>query len=448
MRKSSAVRALLGLQARLRPDVLFLSETHLCKATTENLKRRLLFDEVLVAESDGRSGGLVMFWNKDITVTSKEVDTNFIDIRIDENEVAGWRLTGFYGEPSSDRKHSSWDYLRSLHTAIDLPWIVMGDFNEILYSAEKEGGAMRPQRCMQGFRDALNVCYLEDMGYEGEIFTWRRGQIRERLDRDVCNSRWAAMFPLAGVVNENFDKSDHRPILVDTKRYASMQRSVTKPPMRFEARWLCENFVETIIQTAWDRAKEMHAEASLCDHTKEVHEALHNWDRNVLEGPRKRLRELQTDLNKILSGPLSDESVSKKREIQLQIENLLEQEELYWVQRGRINWLKHGDQNTAFFHRPASERRKRNHINQLKTDTGDIIDDQDQLLDLASNYFQHLFTAEVQEPNQAVLDKVVPCVTHDMNAKLLAPFTREEVKKALFNMGDMKAPGPDGLHAI
>jgi hypothetical protein len=145
---------------------------------------------------------------------------------------------------------------------------------------------------------------------------------------------------------------------------------------------------------------------------------------------------------------LSDESVSKKREIQLQIENLLEQEELYWVQRGRINWLKHGDQNTAFFHRPASERRKRNHINQLKTDTGDIIDDQDQLLDLASNYFQHLFTAEVQEPNQAVLDKVVPCVTHDMNAKLLAPFTREEVKKALFNMGDMKAPGPDGLHAI
>jgi hypothetical protein len=65
-------------------------------------------------------------------------------VRIDENDDAGWRLTSFYGEPSSDRKHLSWDYLRSLHTAIDLPWIVMGDFNEILYSTEKEGGAMRP----------------------------------------------------------------------------------------------------------------------------------------------------------------------------------------------------------------------------------------------------------------------------------------------------------------
>ena len=35
-----------------------------------------------------------------------------------------------------------------------------------------------------------------------------------------------------------------------------------------------------------------------------------------------------------------------------------------------------------------------------------------------------------------------------MNDMLMAPYTREEVKKALFNIGDLKAPGPDGLHAI
>jgi hypothetical protein len=92
------------------------------------------------------------------------------------------------------------------------------------------------------------------------------------------------------------------------KRYASMQRPVSQAPMRFQARWLCENSVETIIQTTWDHAKEMHAEASLCDHTKEVYEALHSWDRNVLKGPMKRLCELQLELNQVLSGPLSDEA--------------------------------------------------------------------------------------------------------------------------------------------
>jgi hypothetical protein len=94
---------------------------------------------MLVAESDGRSGGLVLLWNNDINVTSKEVEQNFIDIRINEHGEAGWRFTGFYGEPSSDRKHLSWDYIRSLHAEFDLPWIMVGDFNEILYSNEKKG---------------------------------------------------------------------------------------------------------------------------------------------------------------------------------------------------------------------------------------------------------------------------------------------------------------------
>jgi hypothetical protein len=35
-----------------------------------------------------------------------------------------------------------------------------------------------------------------------------------------------------------------------------------------------------------------------------------------------------------------------------------------------------------------------------------------------------------------------------MNEKLLAPFSAEDVKKAAFSIGDYKAPGPDGLHAI
>ena len=145
MRKPSTVRALLGLQERLKPDVLFLSEAHLNKSRAEILQRRLKFDEMLVSESDGRSGGLVLFWNKELKVTSKELSPNFIDIRIDEHGAAGWRLTGLYGEPSGDRKHLTWQYLRSLHAAVDLPWVMVGDFNEILYSDEKEGENIRPQ---------------------------------------------------------------------------------------------------------------------------------------------------------------------------------------------------------------------------------------------------------------------------------------------------------------
>ena len=35
-----------------------------------------------------------------------------------------------------------------------------------------------------------------------------------------------------------------------------------------------------------------------------------------------------------------------------------------------------------------------------------------------------------------------------MNNFLMAPYTMEDVKKAISSIGDIKAPGPDGLHAI
>jgi hypothetical protein len=35
-----------------------------------------------------------------------------------------------------------------------------------------------------------------------------------------------------------------------------------------------------------------------------------------------------------------------------------------------------------------------------------------------------------------------------MNGKLLEPFDADDVKKAAFSIGDLKAPGPDGLHAV
>jgi hypothetical protein len=59
-------------------------------------------------------------------------------------------------------------------------------------------------------------------------------------------------------------------------------------------------------------------------------------------------------------------------------------------------------------------------------------------------YFSNLFTSEVQAVDPEVLNKIFPKVTPIMNEGLLAPFTPEEVKKAPFCIGDLKAR----LHAI
>lgn len=72
----------------------------------------------------------------------------------------------------------------------------------------------------------------------------------------------------------------------------------------------------------------------------------------------------------------------------------------------------------------------------------------DYLRPLIFDYFQSLFTSGAGVIDDDLMATVKPVVTSQMNRLLIAPYTPEEVKRALFQIGDMKALGPDGLHAV
>lgn len=48
-----------------------------------------------------------------------------------------------YGEAKIEKKVETWRLLRTLHHQASLPWISMGDFSEILFNHEKQGGVPR-----------------------------------------------------------------------------------------------------------------------------------------------------------------------------------------------------------------------------------------------------------------------------------------------------------------
>ena len=216
MLSTTAVRELLDLQERVRADLIFLSESHLNNCKADELRRVLSFDSMFVVESDGRAGGLVLFYHKVNKVELNYISANFIDILFMNEDIVQWCFTGFYGRPSWSERSLSWDDILNLHFNGKHPWVVLGDFNEILLSSEKEGGNARPNAMMRDFRNCLQECGLEDMGCIGDLFTWRRGEIRERLDHAVCNVDWANKFPQAAIINEEHVHSDHRPLILDT----------------------------------------------------------------------------------------------------------------------------------------------------------------------------------------------------------------------------------------
>lgn len=65
------------------------------------------------------------------------------------------------------------------------------------------------------------------------------------------------------------------------------------------------------------------------------------------------------------------------------------------------------------------------------------------VIDYFRTVFQH--GSPDLDAQTVVLQSVQPKVTNSMNVGLIAPFTMEEVKVALFQMHPSKAPGPDGM---
>lgn len=69
-----------------------------------------------------------------------------IDAVVDPGVDDAWRLIGFYGNPVTANWEHSWALLKHLYLQMNLPWLCVGDFNEIVKAREKMGGAPRLER--------------------------------------------------------------------------------------------------------------------------------------------------------------------------------------------------------------------------------------------------------------------------------------------------------------
>ena len=218
------------------------------------------------------------------------------------------------------------------------------------------------------------------------------------------NASWSALFPDFGVHNLTMTGSDHRPIMVDTETYAVVPMNTSRR-RRFEGRWLKEEKVGEVVATAWEHAP---PGAPVASKLHAIHSDLHEWDRAVLKAPRKKVKELTTELEQLMSGPITEDSSKKQMEITRKIEIALEQEEMHYMQRSRANWLMHGDRNTKFFHNFARARRKRNAILKLKDENGQWKEGDDVIKPLIRDYFSSLFETEVDQTDPVLLDRVQP----------------------------------------
>nr|KYP56684.1 Transposon TX1 uncharacterized [Cajanus cajan] len=104
------------------------------------------------------------------------------------------------------------------------------------------------------------------------------------------------------------------------------------------------------------------------------------------------------------------------------------------------NWLKFGDRNTRFFH-------TRNAIKCFQKDDGSLVESQQNLMLHIKSFYENLFQDEMGVVDWPIRGNF-PHLTVGQLATIQEVPTVQEIKTVIFNMGGLKAPGPDGLHPI
>ena len=120
---------------------------------------------------------------------------------------------------------------------------------------------------------------------------------------------------------------------------------------------------------------------------------LSRWNSTVYGQIPKKIQDKRNRLEALAMWEEDEELSLEINRLRGEINDLLDDEEMYWGQRAKAHWLKEGDKNTKFFHAQASERRKQNTIVGIWDEQGRWCDDEESIAQAAISYFDNIYSS-------------------------------------------------------
>ena len=139
--------------------------------------------------------------------------------------------------------------------------------------------------------------------------------------------------------------------------------------------------------------------------------------------------------------------VAEDRDQRLNLKNMLLrklcEQAVKWKQRSRCKWLKEGDINTKFFHNLASARNRFNKTSVI-VNGNQRLEKREDIVEHITLFFKNLYSKE--KWNRPFPDNLPFSDSDATEATWMErPFSEDEVKAAVFDLGSDRAPGLDGF---
>ena len=426
---------------RISPEIMFLQETMNQDEVVLRHFHKTEYTSHFTVPPSGTGGGLSLSWKPEVQVDILSSSSNFIDTSISMFQRS-MMVTFIYGSPRQENRAQFWNQLTELGLGRDEEaWLVVGDFNDLLDNSEKIGGPLRWEGSFLAFGSFVSQTGLWDLQHSGNSLSWRGNRyshfIQSRLDRAMINCKWAEDYPSECCEYLRFEGSDHRPVLVHLSQSPPKKRGL----FRFDRRLKNKPEIQELVEKHRTSMSYESVLVKICRIRRKIME----WSKLENKNSKELILETQTKLEEALSStnpePIVIDTLSKK------LEKAYLEEEQYWKQRSRIQWLHSRDRNSAFFHAVTRERRTINKFSVIENSLGQPVFEEEQIVQTISDYYTELFSSQ-QTPSLHVVDEVLsPLITPEMNEALAKIPDKLEINQAVFSINPDKAPGPDGFSA-
>ncbi|GKB48885.1 hypothetical protein Tco_0899638, partial [Tanacetum coccineum] len=121
-------------------------------------------------------------------------------------------------------------------------------------------------------------------------------------------------------------------------------------------------------------------------------------------------------------------------------------EENFLKQKAKIDWLREGDTNSAYFHKAVKSRVSRSRID-VVTNSNGVVCENDQVPDAFVSHYE-AFLGQPGIVANLNMSNLFPTRLDTVAAMDMTRMVSDmEIKNAMFSMGNEKSPGPDGFRA-